>query len=84
MFKLNQQDCGVEFSVIGKPKSDNSFHGDQSRKAELKAKEGMTGLAEPKANKMGPPFRQTYVSPTRGLRALYMPQLRRGIYRGSV
>ena len=34
-----------------------------------------------KNNKMGPPFRQTYVSPTRWLRALYMPQLRRGIYR---
>ena len=28
------------------------------------------------SNKMGPPFRQTYVSPTRWLRALYMPQLR--------
>ena len=31
-------------------------------------------------NKMGPPSRQTCVSPPRSLRALYMP-LRRGIYR---
>ena len=28
-----------------------------------------------------PPFQLTYVSPTRSLRALYLPQLRRGMYR---
>ena len=30
---------------------------------------------------MGRAFHQTYVSPTRLLRALYMPQPRRGLYR---